>query len=196
MNRLAWKPETYRPIIVVLTGRTGSSTVARLLQEEMGVKMVAQQFIKEDEWNPKGYYEDRQVKHATKKLMAGDWPPPQAATHLFRHYGSGAVPWGFKFQPLGEMPEGTLQAFNPSRVIACVRGREMTVGSIQRWRNWNVDYEKAADRYDMRSTAMKKLLHGFAPLWLDFSVPRKEHELVKIMREFIGSEIEQRRKHG
>jgi hypothetical protein len=57
-------------ILVVGTGRCGTSTVARVLHEQLGVCMGSR-FREADANNPRGFYEDLDALEANQRLLAG-----------------------------------------------------------------------------------------------------------------------------
>lgn len=175
----------YRPVIVVGVGRTGTSTVCRLIHEKLGIRMFMTSFLRPDQWNPDGYYEDRLVKQTLKDVKRGAKTVGEAARRIHYEFEQGTVPWGFKLQPLGKMPPGLLEAFEPRAVISCVRNRNVTMKSINGWRNWNHGMDRAAETYDRRSVAVKRILHGWSVLVLDFTDKRDDDELTESIAAWI-----------
>lgn len=194
-NPLWTKPKgvmIHRPIIVVGTGRSGTSTVARLLHHSLGVRMYRDQFLAPDKWNPGGYFEDRKVKRLNKAATTGAITGVTWREQMYDHMRADHSPWGFKLQPLAPLGDDfILDAMDPRAVIACVRDRTMTARSIGKWRRQG-KYKGSPDaeaRYDIRETAMKSLLHGHIVLWLDFSFERAESYVLERVRSFVSSEV-------
>jgi hypothetical protein len=91
--------EIPRPWLVVSGGRTGSSTVARLLHEEMNINM-GPKFSPGDEFNPKGYYEDQEFYALDDALLdKGKMNPYHYSgilAGLIEQRGRRGIPWGVK----------------------------------------------------------------------------------------------------
>jgi len=178
-----------RPILVVGTGRSGTSTTTRILHEHLGVMMVREMYLPGDQWNPKGYYEDKKMKLIVKQAIAGNISPESHEVQGREWMTKGKdIPWGFKVTQLSNGPPTFLDALDPMAIIVCMRERELTAKSIVAWRrkNWKLDEEAGYRKFDQKMAAMTKFLHGRQVLWLDFSVQRDEVELGKIMSDFIG----------
>lgn len=177
----------YRPVVVVGTGRCGTSTTCRILHQNLGVRMYENEFLRPDAWNPKGYFEDRKIKRLNKEATSGGVTPETWRDQMYQHMQAEKSPWGFKLQPLEAMPENILAAMEPRRVIACVRDRSMTAASIKNWhrrKQWDGPKD-SQQRYDKRATAMKAVLNGHVVLWLDFSFERTDEDLEAVLRAFV-----------
>jgi hypothetical protein len=178
----------FRPIVVVGTGRSGTSTTARLLHQKCGVRMYEKQFLPPDAWNPHGYFEDRKIKHLNKAATTGAITGKTWRDQMYAHMRAEESAWGFKLQPLAPLGVNfILDAMDPMCVIACVRDRTKTAESIRHWRRQG-KHQGSADaemKYDIRETAMKTLLHGHVVLWLDFSFERAESYILPRIRQFI-----------
>lgn len=93
----------HRPVLVVAPGRSGTSTVARLLHEVFHIKMGTH-FHPPDEHNRKGYYEDLDFRKLDESL-ANPKPPHQLIAAPFWEVltrqsleakAAEDVPWGYK----------------------------------------------------------------------------------------------------
>ncbi len=183
------------PVVVVGTGRCGTSTVARILQERLGVLMWKEECIRTDSWNSKGYFEDKRCKLYVKGLIASaelpdadrDAASEHAARQIREWMGSGGISWGFKLPQTALCPPELLRHLRPRRIIVCVRERHQTASSIHRWRreSWKMDINGALDKHDARLASLNCLLHGYAALWLDFSEARDEDVLTQTIRNFL-----------
>ena len=144
--------------------------------------MVREDFLVSDEWNPKGYYEDRMAKGFTKKLAEKKpgMTPEYYAERMETWLSQGEdVAWGFKVPQLCYAGPEAISALRPRAIIACLRERVQTGRSIARWRQskWKTTEEGGLLKHDRRMVGLLKLLHGWTVLWLDFSEPRDEGEL-------------------
>lgn len=183
-----------KPIVVVGTGRCGTSTVARLLHENLGVRMYKEEFLPPDYGNPLGYYEDKNVKWLIKnsKLNAADW-----TYKLYKYMTPYAGPWGFKLQPIEALPKDLISQLSPRKIILCRRHKNAVIKSMFNWweerNNYTPSYKQLSSKwanliaeFDLRENRVRELLHGHIALNLDFSFPRKEAELLEIIDKFIS----------
>ncbi len=174
-----------RPLLVLGTGRSGTSTTTRILHEHLGVMMVRDMYLPPDQWNLKGYYEDKKMKIMVKQAISGKITPESLEAQAREWMTRGAdIRWGFKVTQISLGPPETLDALDPSLIIVCMRDRELTAKSIVQWRrsNWKLDEAAGYRKYDQKMTALAKFLHGRQVLWLDFSEQRDEIELKLILR--------------
>lgn len=178
-----------RPVLVVGTGRSGTSTTARLLQERFKIKMVRSDFLRADEWSPKGYFEDVRMKELSRKIMADKITPTEYARRARDWYTNGHedVAWGFKLPQTCYHPPEVIDALDPIRIIACLRERTATARSIRTWRrgSFRLDETGGYRKYDERMAGLFKLLHGRQVLWLDFSEPRDEEDLAQLIEDYL-----------
>lgn len=84
--------------LVVSNMRTGSSAVARVMHEKMGIKMFYQQ-AKADEFNPDGYYEDVGITNINEHYIRGSIDVFDLIKGINRYIHimeDMNVPWGLK----------------------------------------------------------------------------------------------------
>jgi len=178
-----------RPVLVVGTGRSGTSTVARLLQDRFGIKMVRQDFLKPDQWAPKGYYEDRRMKELSRKLLSGHIDGKEFSRRAFDWMTGGDVniKWGYKLPQTCYHPVAVIDSLDPVRIVVCLRERIACARSIRTWRrgSFKLDESGGLGTYDARMAGMLKLLHGRQVLWLDFSEQREEIDLTEIIARYL-----------
>jgi len=129
------------PIIVIGSPRSGTSVVARLLQESCGV-MMDEGPIKKDDHNPNGYYEDSKVV-SVNKIAIDRWQ--QGKNHVAKvdpvwaiNFGKwvgyrvskyGFLNWGFKDPRCVGFLSWVLQFFNNPTLIYCTRKDEQIIKS-------------------------------------------------------------------
>lgn len=184
-----------RPILVVGTGRSGTSTTTRILHEHLGVMMVREMYLPGDRWNPRGYYEDKKMKLFVKQAVNGAISPEVLAMQTREWMTQGEdIRWGFKVTQISNGTPALLDALDPSLIIVCMRDRDLTAKSIVEWRrsNWKLDEAAGYRKFDQKMTALMKFLHGRQVLWLDFSEQRDERELKLILRDALPVDIPDR----
>lgn len=119
-----------RPAVVILgSGRCGTSTVARVCHERLGINMG--QFLKKgNRFNPKGYYEDY-VTHAMLVSVANETISPDLFCAVMGElYGNKAQNgWGIKDNWALEIPIDLLAGLKPELGIICERDTEAVVDS-------------------------------------------------------------------
>lgn len=151
--------------LVTGTGRSGTSYVARLMHERVGVCM-GYEFIPANQRNPYGYYEDKEVVQFNKNWYENplyEWSKIRA----FRNSTFGikdpriADHLGF-YQGLPER----------KKFIWCIRDEENTLHSLRK----TYSREKAKEIYLSRTANMRLMDES------------SEEEVVKI---FIGKESEE-----
>ena len=126
-------------ILVVGSGRCGTSTVARLLHEEFDVCM-GKRFRESDEYNKKGYYEDLELKNANQFLIAGQitfeaWFT-SVENELLKSWRKDTV-WGFKDPRLCTLGGFYLAMISPPRmIIRCKREEKQVAASMVRCYDW------------------------------------------------------------
>lgn len=122
-----------RPVIVLGTGRSGTSVVARVLEERVGIAMGGPGEYRPE--TPDGDWEDRVVRRATEQYHAGDrsresWAQALKVRALER--GGSGDPWGFKLPLLSlHLPE-LLDLFPHSRLVWAQRSIEDAAASFAR----------------------------------------------------------------
>lgn len=117
-------------VVVVGTGRSGTSAVARVLHERIGVCMG--HFIKTpNAANPKGFHEDW-LEHG---LMQNVLQDVTGIDEFMRHVGGShrsCERWGFKDPWFLYLPLNAMKAIDPKLVIRTWRPLEYTVKSWMR----------------------------------------------------------------
>lgn len=148
------------PIIVVGTGRCGTSTVARLLIE-LGVDMGSG--FHADPSNPDGFYEDRYIRSLNQSRLAGrttheDWS--QAILRVAEIHFTRPGRWGWKDPRTAEFMENIVALFPCATYIRCHRNRPDTLASFLKWYSW--DESQAGAVIDRRVRNMDKHLPASA----------------------------------
>lgn len=174
-------------IIVVGVGRSGTSTIARLLQEEFGVLMAIK--FTSPVWNPLGSYEDEIMlehsRYLTEKpgYTVGNW------LEAFDAHAKTPYLAGVKCNQLALLNYVGWESINPRLVIRTYRPLALTVDSMKRWREpKNEDHW--VDFYREREKKLQKHLDGersFPVLRINFDVAnRVDQELISILRPWVN----------
>ena len=146
--------------LVVGTGRSGTSTVARVMHEKLGISM-GNEFVPSNEFNEKGYYEDVDFYRANlafydNQLFFGDWVC-QIREILRERYKAGK-PWGFKDSRMASLLGAYFTFLNEPKVIRCKRDSELVIASMIRCYGWSES--KAKSVCESRETALDRVLVG------------------------------------
>lgn len=146
-----------RCILVVGTGRCGTSAVARVLHEGLGVHMGGDLFGA-GETNKFGHYEDlafdevlklyRDGRHANDRLNA-----------LIRERQRHAI-WGVKHPNLVFAAMDMISLLTDVKVICCSRDRNRCIRSFEKAYSWSSDV--ASQHYQKRKDAEARLLRHLA----------------------------------
>lgn len=168
----------FEPYLVVGPGRSGTSTVARVLHELLGVHM-GDTFRAPDETNPRGFFEDLWYKDNNEawisgRLDTGQWRTSFARLLVSRR--SQGAPWGLK-DPRTAHVLGLVEPFVQfSRVIRCRRPRAQVVESMRRCYGWRESV--AGELVDERECALDEL----APLLeVDMGAHPSDEDLVALL---------------
>lgn len=177
----------YDPYIVVGTGRSGSSTVARILRNKMNIFM-GNKFREPDEKNPGGFWEDVDFCSPNWRFLNGkityqEWIEAIFATVADRM--AMGIPWGFKD------PDGThflglyISFFKNPKIIRCVRKKELVVPSMMRC--FGHTREHSGEIWDMKELILDNILSGKTYLSINFDEKRKpDEEIIEEIRSKWG----------
>jgi len=125
------------PIIVVGPGRCGTSTVARLLTE-LGVCMG--DGFRADDQNPKGYFEDADMKSANTFRIEGVWDRHTWSRGVLLRttvLSARSSVWGWKDPRTAEFIGDIVEMFPGARYVRCVRNESDTLVSYLRCYTWS-----------------------------------------------------------
>lgn len=181
------------PIIVVGTGRSGTSTVSRILHERMGVCMG--HFFRMHTIHD--YYEDLMAHGLNRMLGAGqvtvlDWRLSMAKAH------ANCGDWGFKDPYFLYASPKAIEQIQPRLFIRTWRSQEETVES---WIRHNVKIGGRGDTPDMRihfhricmerEMLMDWKLEGHPSVTIRFESDRRltDEEIEEKIRGHIAPEI-------
>lgn len=166
------------PFIVVGTGRSGTSLVARLLHKKLNIYM-GENFTPPDEANPEGSFEDIEFVYPNKKFLSGrinfkEWNN-EIKTIVKKRQKLGQK-WGFKDPTTTNILGFYLELFDNPGIIRCVRDRELVIKSFQRCYGWS---EKKAEKlWWTREKVLDRLLKGRKHLVINFAKERLDESRV------------------
>lgn len=171
-------------ILVLGTGRSGTSEVARFLHEVLGVHM-GNAFHIGDQFNPKGYYEDREIQalHLSFWMMGLDKTDDKIPWKLWRerqeaYIASKKEPWGFKDPGVADVPEllNEWLKHDPD-IIFTTRDWEDTIQSFMRMKG--IDRNEAERVLTQRDTNNREALKDREYLEIDCYDPDKFTKIEK-----------------
>jgi len=171
------------PYLVVGTGRCGTSTVARILHERLGVYM-GESFSDPDASNPEGYYEDKEFVYINLEFYHNALDFQEFLGHtveLIKKRNLMQVPWGIKCLRIVELFGIYMGFFDDPKIIWCVRDREDTLESMSRSFTGNPEYAEVL--YNIRTTLLRRFLTGRDYLKIDFTQKRDEQEIENLIKE-------------
>ena len=153
-------------IFVLGTGRCGTSSTARVIHES-GMACMGHSFDSPNGFNPKGYWEDKDVRLYLHKLLCGK---VEQFSTLFEEthtqHGCKAEYIGYKHPILSAVHRNTWLELNPYRVYWCYRPEQATVESILKFKKFKQKpltkhcRQIATRFYNDRLTQIKNTLNG------------------------------------
>lgn len=149
-------------ILVLATGRSGTSEVAEILRD-LGVNMGSQFHIG-DEFNPRGYFEDREFQEINIIFTMMGLNDIDTNWSLWKDRFDKLVstrtePWGLKDPGIADFPKllNEYMKLKPS-IVLCSRDREDTIHSLKRFKG--IKRKKAEHIYDNRLKNINNILKG------------------------------------
>jgi len=166
-------------ILVLGTGRSGTSTIARLLHENLKINMGSR--FRSDETNPQGFYEDLEIKNLNIELLEdGRWGKEKIHNLL----ALKKEPFGIKDPRVCNLWQVYKQIINKdTKIIVTIRDANQVIRSMIRWYNWSEVY--CRNLIAARLFGINQLLIGKSALLIDFSIKRKDEELTQLLSNFL-----------
>lgn len=171
-------------ILVVGVGRTGTSVVAQVLEERLGVSMGGRGEVRDA--TPEGDWEDQEFKalnwkHITREIDAQEWKVRARLLAANRE-----EPWGLKHPAMSEFLDIALEAFPEASVIWCQRDRYDT------WQSWCRHFldpspDRMWARINFRHWAIALALVGKDHLQINMT----EHKTGDYLAQALGEGLEQ-----
>jgi hypothetical protein len=187
-------------IIIVGSGRSGTSSVARVCHEELGI--CAGHFLKPgDDFNPKGYYEDL-VSHAIIRVMVmGDNAAysPKLYLELMNKFHSNCYNWCIKDPWFLYLPKDKLIELKPRLCIIAIRDFDGIMKSwIKLWRKNNKSTsatpvpKQVIDHYSKLTQERQQRANILRDIWpnvvaIDFTEHVPDEEIKSAIRYGISS---------
>lgn len=179
-------PADYKePYLVFGAGRCGTSTVARILHEQLGICM-GDAFIPADKDNPLGYFEDKEFVRLNHQLLVLGFDVRawmRAVTDLVIARQNKGMPWGIKNIRMAEILGLFLCLFDNPKLIYCIRRKEDTIASFMRCHSFSYTHYDATTTYWYRTRRIERLLQGRDCLSLDFTNHVTDEYIIKAIKE-------------
>lgn len=173
------------PYIVVGVGRCGTSSVARVMHENLKVYMGADFLPPDIKANPEGNYEDMHIVNLHRATIGGEISYAsflQKSSMLFESRGKMGRAWGFK-DPMAVyfLPFYMCTFFRMPRVVWCTREKEKVIRSIKA--HWSKTETQAVHIYQSRTDLLASTLKHFDHLRIDFTEKITDDELLQMLVE-------------
>jgi len=177
-----------RPIIVLGTGRSGTSTAARILHTRLNVCM-GHKFHPGDIGNLLGYYEEMTLEPVARELARGCntaavWMERLAYTH--RHCDAELI--GYKHPIMSTVSNTDMHIINPLFVVKCWRPQKMIMASIKT-RKKPYSPRMIAQRKEMQNTrlaGMEKGLVNLPVITIDYTNRLTDDEVYEILAPHVS----------
>lgn len=171
------------PYLVIGTGRCGTSTVSRILHEELGIYMGGS-FLPPDKDNPQGYYEDADFywlnyNFYKRGMSLKEWL--DSVLSLIKKRQELQRPWGIKSVRMVDILGLYLSLFDEPKIICCYRDLKGFSASLKRC--YSCSNEQAENTYFFRITIMKRLLESRDYLPLDFTDHLEDEYIENCIKE-------------
>ena len=177
----------YPPILVVGTGRSGTSTVARILHEHFKVHM-GDEFVPASNNNPRGPYEEKEINAYSAAARTGEVNGDKYVAALVvigDKYRKRCVPWGIKDPRIADFTSIWDKVFWDARYIWCQRDRQQTINSLKRCYGQSDEY--AAEFADNRTRNLQAFFSDRDHLAIDFSEQRTDEWVIEQLAPFVAS---------
>lgn len=167
-------------ILVLGVGRSGSSTVARLLHTKVGVSMGTR-FRDPDEANPLGYYEDLDFLEVnTDATLHGDTRVSRINDLMSAKRGL----WGLKEPRIPHYWRIYREHIaRDTKIIIAERATHLILNSLRQHYGWG-----EGDSLNLiveRRNGISQLVQGFDSLQLDFTERRSDSEITRILTNYV-----------
>lgn len=184
------------PIIIIAPPRSGTSVVARLLQEEFGVVM-SEGKIKKDWRNPKGFYEDpdlnKLVQTQVNTFMSTGCPSKYLIHDLtwtmgFREWAKSRAnkytKWGFKEPRAVPFLCSVIDLFENPTFIYCMRQDKQIIKS--QVDKLGIPLKTAILGIKAYRNQIDKLLKGKQYWEIDLTVQKSEKYLISELKDILN----------
>jgi len=167
-------------IIVLGPGRCGSSTIARLLHNNLGIS-TGERFRDPDAANPQGYYEDLDFRDLNQTMLSNQCSIKYFQEQLNILINSRKERWGIKDPRICNLWQEYRKW--PAQYILCTRRPQLVIRSMVVNYGWSEG--QSTQLLLTRLNGIDKLLEGRDALRIDFSDKRKDLELTNLLQNFL-----------
>ncbi len=171
-------------IIVIGTGRCGTSTIARLLHTKLNIPM-GERFRESDDSNINGFYEDLDFRDLNHQVLNNQITNDYFQREIDRYVAKRRVRWGECFgikDPRICNLWLNYKRYN-AQYIWCVRKPEMVVRSLIANYGWSG--RESRHFVSHRLSCVTQLLEGKDALRIDFSTKRDDSELINSLQRTL-----------
>ena len=172
-------------IIVLGTGRCGTSTIARLLHNNLQIPM-GERFRRSDSSNLNGFYEDLDFRNLNQQVLNNQITNDYFQKEINKLVAKRRERWGSELWGIKD-PRICNLWLNYKRYTAkyiwCVREPQMVVRSLIANYGWS---ERQSRNFMLhRLNGIHWLLRGQDVLRIDFSTKRDESELTNLLKRIL-----------
>ncbi len=171
-------------IIVIGTGRCGTSTIARLIHNNLQISMGAR-FREADDSNLNGFYEDldfRDLNHQVlNNQISNDYFQKKIDELVTKRRARWGECFGIKDPRICNLWLN-YKRYN-AQYVWCVREPDMIVRSLMANYGWSG--RESRHFVAFRLNGIERLLEGKDALRIDFSTKRDEAELTHLLTRFL-----------
>lgn len=169
------------PVLVVGTGRCGSSCLARLLETELGVWMGGPGHVRES--NPNGDWENADIKRHDTLLLDGDIGVTEWRRRVLQTTRTYPQPWGHKHPAMARYLPEQLDTWPTAVLVWAQRDHGDTITAWSKW--YGRPEASCRNSIRRRLRALNAWVPHLDPLAIDMTERRDEDELVDLMREYL-----------
>lgn len=171
------------PVLVLGTGRSGTSVVARVLHERLGVSM-GERLPGPSGANPRGAYEDLAFREIHIDHLAGRLSRQVLEARIEELIAAREPPWGLKDPRLCHLLDVYLPRLPDAELVVCDRQIDACARSAARVTT--ASREEALGEMQTRKRKLDRAMNGRGHLKLDMNARREEDELERTLTAYLG----------
>lgn len=170
-------------VVVIGTGRSGTSTAARILHTRLGVCM-GHKFLKPNKYNSQGYWEDEYLRVEARLLAGGEMSTSEWLELFAKSHKDCRVRLkGYKKPILSEASPEVWQELNPQLIVRTWREFRTTVESLEKFAG--KDTKWCEEYVTRRECGMDVGLVGLPVVTLRYDRQLSDDEVEAILRPHI-----------
>lgn len=171
-------------IIVLGPGRSGTSTVARILHNHLQIPM-GERFRLSDDSNLNGFYEDLDFRDLNHQVLNNRTTNDHFQREIDKLIAKRRERWGEHFGIKDPRICHLWQIYSkyPAQYIVCTRRPQLVIRSMMSNYGWSESESKQL--LSTRLHGIDKLLEGRDALRIDFSFRRDETELTHLLKRTL-----------